>query len=113
MGEYCTSGGCIFTSLKDECKYSLHKCNIPYYMETSVIRDLFYIPISMVQAYNYTKCSTQYVFMQLSIYAPLKTGQCIRIVLLSRVTGSLYKKMTKKLVQFFCGDVQNVALFLQ
>ena len=46
--------GCIFTSPKNEWKYSPHEYNIPYCTETSVIRDLFYIPISMTHAYN--KC---------------------------------------------------------
>ena len=44
MGEYCTSAGMYFQSTKDKWKYSPHECNVPYCMETSLIRDLFYYP---------------------------------------------------------------------
>ena len=37
--------GCIFTSPKDDYKYSLHECNMPYCMGMRVIRDLFYIAV--------------------------------------------------------------------
>ena len=55
--------GCIFTSPKDEWKYSPHECNIPYCTGTSVIRDL---SISMAHAcskrFNTCKVASQIAF---------------------------------------------------
>ena len=55
--------GCIFTSPKDEWKYSPHECNIPYCTRTSVIRDL---SISMAHAcskrFNACKVPSQIAF---------------------------------------------------
>ena len=43
------------------------RVNIPYCTETSVIRDLFYIPISVAHAYD--KCfNTKYFYKSLSVF---------------------------------------------